>query len=101
METDGDIGFESQTECKFNELGAVGVALFETERPQYDGQTGLLVAHGPDPLFDVLNVVAERRLARHEWFLHPAAQSGGDLRIGTEVGEDLECKIPGLLLRPR
>ena len=97
METDRHIGFEGQIKCAFDELGDLGVGLVKTERPQHDGQPGLPIADGPDPLFDVQDVVAKCRLARHEGYPHPVAQRLGVFRIGTVVGEDLEGQIPGLV----
>ena len=64
METDGHIGFEGQIKRQLNKLGDLGVSMVKTERPQHDGQSGLLVAYGADPPFDVLDVVAKRRLVR-------------------------------------
>jgi hypothetical protein len=73
--------------------------MIKAEVPQHDGQPGLLVADGADPPFDVLDVVAKRRLVREPGGLGvlPLAHTG-DFRIGT-VGEDLKGQIPGLLLR--
>ena len=100
METDRHIGLEGQTKRKLDEPGDLGVTMIKAEVPQHDGQSGLLVAYGADPPFDVLDVVAKRRLVREpgEW-VHPLAHAG-DFRIGT-VGEDLKGQIPGLLLRLR
>src|SRR5208283_3575819 len=98
METDSHISFEGQTKRKLNELGDLGVIMIKAEVPQHDGQSGLLVAYGADPPFDVLDVVAKGRFVGEpgDW-VFPLAHAG-EFRIRT-VGEDLKCQIPRLLLR--
>ena len=90
METDGHIGFESQIERRVDELGGLGVALFKAERPQHDGQPGLLVADGADPLFDVQRRSREAPPCPAGVVPSTRCSTGGDFRIGAVVGEDLE-----------
>ena len=101
METHGHIGFEAQVECLSNKLGDLGVRLVKAERPQHDGQPRLLIADGAYPLLDVLDIVAKRHRARHEWFPHPVAQRLGVFRIASVIGENLERQIRGLVLHLR
>ena len=84
---------------KLDELGDLGVTMIKAERPEHDRQPGLPVAYRADPAFDVLDVVAKRRLVREVGGLgvRPLTHAG-DLRIGT-VGEDLKGQILRLLLR--
>ena len=100
METDSDIGFEGQIKRKLDELGGLGVAMIKAEVPQHDGQSGLLVANGADPPFDVHRCSREASPCPGTWrFAGSSPRPWWGFRIGA-VGEDLKGQIPGLLLRP-
>ena len=78
METDGHISLERQTEGELDEPGDLGVTMVKGDRPQHDGQAGLLVADGADPPLDVLRCSREASPCPGTWGWRSALAHAGD-----------------------